>query len=157
MEDLVALIAAIFEALQKRGRTSRTSPSMRRDGGSQPGLPGQLPAGRQAIGMPASSGGSIAALRRDAFAARPPGPSATAAGPPIGAGRAAVGLPPQIELNSPYTKPSVPAGPAASGVPDDAAKREAGLVTALFASPQSLVAAFVVAEVLAPPVALRER
>jgi hypothetical protein len=33
---------------------------------------------------------------------------------------------------------------------------EAGRVTALFANPQSLVAAFIVAEVLAKPVALRD-
>jgi hypothetical protein len=34
---------------------------------------------------------------------------------------------------------------------------EAGLVTGLFANPQSLVAAFIVAEVLAKPVALRDQ
>jgi hypothetical protein len=165
MEDLVALIAAIFEALQKRGRTSRASPSMLADG-SQPRSPGQLPAGRRPIGAPGSSGGSISALLRDAFSSRAPGANAQAGGTPIGAGRAAV-EPPQIEANSPYTEPAASgflagrvasAGSTAeSASVGRAAKREAGLVTALFASPQSLVAAFVVAEVLAPPVAMRER
>ncbi len=41
--------------------------------------------------------------------------------------------------------------------PPVAATAEAGLVTGLFARPQSLVAAFIVAEVLAKPVALRDR
>jgi hypothetical protein len=41
-------------------------------------------------------------------------------------------------------------------VPSGQLAAEAGRVTALFANPQSLVAAFIVAEVLAKPVALRD-
>ncbi len=43
-----------------------------------------------------------------------------------------------------------------SGPPADRPNREARLVTSLFADPRSLVAAFIVAEVLAKPVALRD-
>jgi hypothetical protein len=48
-----------------------------------------------------------------------------------------------------------PAVPAAAA-PERGRLEEAGLVTGLFASPRTLAAAFIVAEVLAKPVALRE-
>lgn len=135
MEDLVALIAAIVEALWKRGRRGPASPST-----------GRAPSGAD------RSSGSIAALLRDAFSARAPGLNAAAAGMPSGA-----------PARLPAASGSPDSGLASAGSAPEfsgtggAARREAGLVTALFASPQSLVAAFVVAEVLAPPVALRER
>jgi hypothetical protein len=77
------------------------------------------------------------------------------------------GLEPAGRPRSAALQPSAPIAPAppppqspAAGVSRRAAPPgqapEAGRVTALFANPQSLVAAFIVAEVLAPPIALRD-
>jgi hypothetical protein len=88
-----------------------------------------------------------------------------------------VGLPLPDEASSPLVAtsssnrvlprplPPLPASSSGSPPPPDltvaplttsAALREASLVSALFATPQSLVAAFIVSEVLAKPVALRD-
>jgi hypothetical protein len=134
MDELLGLLAALFNALTK----------------------GLEPASAR---RPAPLGQAL----RDALAQRvvaPAGPGATSpAGPPA----APAGRPRSAAL-----QPSAPIAPApppppqspAAGVSRRAAPPgqapEAGRVTALFANPQSLVAAFIVAEVLAPPIALRD-
>jgi hypothetical protein len=122
MDELLALIAALFEAFNKRERPDR----------------------------PAAGTGLGRALR-DAFAERAaaPGQAAAPTRPPVG-------LPPGAAAQPPA--PAFSGNDAASPrrAPPAAQPPEAGRVTALFANPQSLVAAFIVAEVLAKPVALRD-
>jgi hypothetical protein len=135
MDDLLALIAAIFDAFTKRER----------------------PASR------------LGQALRDAFAERVPVPGAPAAGagPPVSPGLSPAAKAPSQPNIAPLPVARPPAGsPQSFGAasPPDGARRgatashppEAGRVTALFANPQSLVAAFIVAEVLAKPVALRD-
>src|SRR5450755_1885881 len=124
MDDLFALVAAIFEALGARNRPG--------------GRPGPLGASlRDALGE-----------RVAAPAPRPPTPAPR---PPVPASTTTVALPP---TSAPVEIRAAPGGPAMPRRPAPAGQRaEAGRVTALFANPQSLVAAFIVAEVLAKPVA----
>ncbi len=95
---------------------------------------------RQALAERATGGGQVA-------------PNAVAGAAPA---RAAAGRSAAFASSQPAATPAgrarapVPAGPSA-------AAREAGLVSGLFRSPQSLAAAFIAAEILAKPVALRDR
>jgi hypothetical protein len=119
MDELLALIAALFDAFGKRERSERPAPGLGR-------------------------------ALRDAFAERVGQPGA-AAGPPSAPPPAGAAPPPR-----PIAAPPVERLPAAAPQPPAGQPPEAGRVTALFANPQSLVAAFIVAEALAKPVALRD-
>jgi hypothetical protein len=141
MDDLFALVAAIFEALGARNRPA--------------GRPGRLGASlREALGervaAPAPRPPTLAP-RPPTLAARPP---TLAPRPPAPASTTTVALP---QTPGPVEVAAAPGGLAIPRRPAPAGQRaEAGRVTALFANPQSLVAAFIVAEVLAKPVALRD-
>jgi len=91
----------------------------------------------------------VAQLLREALAERKIAPAIATAVAPRSAPR------PMPLAQTAAAPPAVvlPRRPTAVAAPSP----EAGLVTGLFASPQSLVAAFIVAEVLAKPVALREQ
>jgi hypothetical protein len=136
MDDLLALIAAIFNALTKR---------------DEPAPPGRPPALGRALRD---------ALTERAAAPAAPGaklPARTSSTAPAARPPAAVLPPPALVGPTPAPAPALPAGTGVSRRPTAGAQPpEAGRVTALFADPQSLVAAFVVAEVLAKPVALRD-
>jgi hypothetical protein len=132
LEDLLGLILALFEALKKRGERRGGAPA------------------------PSAAPRSVATLQprsarpRSATGLSPPSAvpaSSAAAFPPVtslpSSGRAALG-------GSSAGDPTRPAAAVASSP-------EAGLVTGLFATPRSLVAAFIVSEVLAKPVALRDQ
>jgi hypothetical protein len=126
MDDLLALLAALFDAWSKRDR----------------------PAAR------------LGKALREAFAERVPARGTPAA--PVGS-KAGPGAPPSatpVAAAPPATSaaPQLPNAAVRSAIPSSAGAQppEAGQVTALFANPQSLVAAFIVAEVLAKPIALRD-
>jgi hypothetical protein len=93
--------------------------------------------------------------------ARPPArPGETPAPLPVRAAdpaRAAVLRTAAHSVGSPLD-PSRPrsAGPPAAAA-DEAARAEGNLVRGLFATPQTVAAALIAAEILAPPVALRDR
>ncbi|MGD0471988.1 MAG: hypothetical protein ABSB70_02105 [Candidatus Velthaea sp.] len=140
MDDLMAFIAAIFDALSNRKGSAENPAAVR------------------------SPSGQLGRALRDALTERVAPPNVPPPREPGGAARAAA-APVPAPPRAPAPPPPAPLPPAASGPGGPAASRrpaaaafqapEAGRITALFSGPQALVAAFVVAEVLSPPVALR--
>jgi len=137
MDDLVALLAALFDALGKRERPATRLSKALRDAFAE-----RVPAS----GNPAAPVGSPVG-RGAPPPATPvaPAPRATPAG-----------VAPARAVGSAGAFSTAPGVRAARGDAPGGQPPEAGQVTALFANPQSLVAAFIVAEVLAKPIALRD-
>ena len=96
---------------------------------------------------------------RDALAARAaaPGPAPTVPGAPR---PRRPGTAPAQSSSAKLPPRSAP-GPTVTNVvrplPDGPSRTEAGIVRGIFSNPQSLAAAFIAAEILAQPLALRDR
>lgn len=157
MEEIAALIAAIVDAFSKRSENKGS------------GAVGQL---RQALAERTASPRRVNATASNRPTAGVPGLSAArelpggagvggAPGPPSPPGQAGASLVQATQgsagapLSAAARRPDASQGPAFSSAAGSA-NREAGLVVGLFATPQSLAAAFIAAEILAPPLALRE-
>jgi len=126
VEEILGMIFALFDALAKRAGDARKPVAQ---------------ALREALAERAGPPG-VAAVPASPPARAAVSSSASPGAPIAGAGPAVAGAGPAMRVR-----------PAAQGAAPSA---EAGLVRGLFASPQSLVAAFIVAEVLAKPVTLRD-
>jgi len=137
MDDLLALLAALFDALGKRDRPAPRLGKALRDAFAERVPASGTPAARE--GLPVGPG-----------ARQPATPVAPA--PPAARDAAA----PARDVRSAGLSSTAQGARAARGGALGGQAPEAGQVTALFANPQSLVAAFIVAEVLAKPIALRD-